>query len=874
MPSPESPAADPPPLSASSTTAATPSTRASIRPSTERRLDDGPRRVGDHQPRGLQRPHLGPDGLQRRRAPPSARPVSAVARACSARAPPDRPGPRSPSSTSTPAPRTGTTSATSTASTTRSGSRSRTAAASRPNTCSTTPLTNCPAELRTGGYCLSPCTRYNTDQFCCRGAYGTQATCVVANWAALRPDLREQHPQRLPAAVRLRVRRGQSALCRPARPEPTTRSRSARAVAGRWRRWRRRNGAASTRAPGTTVVNQGNGKCVDDDAWGTTNGARGHPVALRHQQFNQQWQFQPTDSGYYRVMVRHATWLGLDVTGGPGATGNGAKIQLWGVGSPPGTNQQWRPWRSATASSVRGAPQREVPRRAWPVDDERCAAPAVGLQRHASPRPGGWPSSPSPLSPSTWGRLRGQAHRLELVARARAQHDLSALESERHAIVPGVDRARAGSDVRDAGGRLLPWVVLRGRASRDEEHPLPAGDEGGWRRQRLGGAAVEVDRPAGSPSVEGENESVAKDCESADRAGCGHAGPRRQGPPSPVDERDRRAVGHGDESAARGEGRDRLGPRALVGRLRPVGIRDGEQRPVPRDDDRDVARDMACVGNRDDGSVREGAEQHRLAARDGEPAIGRIAQEELRGAGQRGHRPAPVLALQIEVPVHERAARVQRDEARAPGKPHRDDRCGMRRAAARHERRDRVPGGGDGEAREAEEAEHTLRVARHAWKRFFPARRTTRRLPGRTSSPRRPRSRRRLPRSSRRAPPARRSSSGSSAPARRGRWWRRWPRPRSAAPRRRPGSGVRPPWSRFQTRAARCPRGRAGWSARAAHGSAHSGGSGGSGRTTGWSTSSPTTMTTSTFPPGSTSHTHWLPTRVVPRVPSMNHVAR
>jgi hypothetical protein len=53
-----------------------------------------------------------------------------------------------------------------------------------PNTCSTAPLTSCPAELRTGGYCLSPCTRYNTDQFCCRGAYGTAATCVVANWPA------------------------------------------------------------------------------------------------------------------------------------------------------------------------------------------------------------------------------------------------------------------------------------------------------------------------------------------------------------------------------------------------------------------------------------------------------------------------------------------------------------------------------------------------------------------------------------------------------------------------------------------------------------------------------------------------------------------
>ncbi len=52
-----------------------------------------------------------------------------------------------------------------------------------PNTCSSAPLTDCPSELRVGGYCLSPCTRYDTDQYCCRGAYGTAQTCVVSNWA-------------------------------------------------------------------------------------------------------------------------------------------------------------------------------------------------------------------------------------------------------------------------------------------------------------------------------------------------------------------------------------------------------------------------------------------------------------------------------------------------------------------------------------------------------------------------------------------------------------------------------------------------------------------------------------------------------------------
>jgi hypothetical protein len=53
-----------------------------------------------------------------------------------------------------------------------------------PNACSSAPVTNCAADLKSGGDCLSPCTVFNSDQFCCRGAFGTSATCVVANWPA------------------------------------------------------------------------------------------------------------------------------------------------------------------------------------------------------------------------------------------------------------------------------------------------------------------------------------------------------------------------------------------------------------------------------------------------------------------------------------------------------------------------------------------------------------------------------------------------------------------------------------------------------------------------------------------------------------------
>jgi hypothetical protein len=53
-----------------------------------------------------------------------------------------------------------------------------------PSVCSASVLTSCPTDLKSGSVCLSPCTRFNTDQFCCRGAFGTPATCVVSNWTA------------------------------------------------------------------------------------------------------------------------------------------------------------------------------------------------------------------------------------------------------------------------------------------------------------------------------------------------------------------------------------------------------------------------------------------------------------------------------------------------------------------------------------------------------------------------------------------------------------------------------------------------------------------------------------------------------------------
>lgn len=87
------------------------------------------------------------------------------------------------------------------------------------------------------------------------------------------------------------------------------------------------------------IVNQNSGSCVDDAAWGTSNGSIVQQWACGNQQSNQEWQLQATDSGYYRVVSRHAPSLVWDVTNV--STSPGAKIQLWTYGG--GANQQWQP---------------------------------------------------------------------------------------------------------------------------------------------------------------------------------------------------------------------------------------------------------------------------------------------------------------------------------------------------------------------------------------------------------------------------------------------------------------------------------------------------------------------------------------------------
>ena len=78
---------------------------------------------------------------------------------------------------------------------------------------------------------------------------------------------------------------------------------------------------------------------MDDTGWGTGNGTAVQQWACGSQQYNQEWQFQTTDSGYYKVICRNAQNEVWDVTNVSKLSG--AKIQLWTYGG--GLNQQWQP---------------------------------------------------------------------------------------------------------------------------------------------------------------------------------------------------------------------------------------------------------------------------------------------------------------------------------------------------------------------------------------------------------------------------------------------------------------------------------------------------------------------------------------------------
>jgi glucosylceramidase len=94
-------------------------------------------------------------------------------------------------------------------------------------------------------------------------------------------------------------------------------------------------------------VNTNSALCVDASSAGFSNGAVLQQYTCgAAAEANHEWQFHPTDSGYYQVVNRNAlnvtgNQLVWDVTGGPSATANQVSVSLWIYTG--GTNQQWMP---------------------------------------------------------------------------------------------------------------------------------------------------------------------------------------------------------------------------------------------------------------------------------------------------------------------------------------------------------------------------------------------------------------------------------------------------------------------------------------------------------------------------------------------------
>jgi hypothetical protein len=106
------------------------------------------------------------------------------------------------------------------------------------------------------------------------------------------------------------------------------------------------SGSAISTTAWYNIVNKNSTLCVDASAWGISNGTVIQQYTCGSAQTNQEWQFHPTDGGYYQVVNRNALSgaglrVVLQVTGGPWATANQVRVQLWNYAGA--TNQQWMP---------------------------------------------------------------------------------------------------------------------------------------------------------------------------------------------------------------------------------------------------------------------------------------------------------------------------------------------------------------------------------------------------------------------------------------------------------------------------------------------------------------------------------------------------
>ena len=94
-----------------------------------------------------------------------------------------------------------------------------------------------------------------------------------------------------------------------------------------------------------TVAAVNSGKCVDARSAGTANGTVVQQFTC-NQATSQQWQFQSTSDGYFRMNALNAPAESWDVSGV--STADGGLIQLWAYGG--GNNQQWQAVQEASGS--------------------------------------------------------------------------------------------------------------------------------------------------------------------------------------------------------------------------------------------------------------------------------------------------------------------------------------------------------------------------------------------------------------------------------------------------------------------------------------------------------------------------------------------
>jgi len=87
------------------------------------------------------------------------------------------------------------------------------------------------------------------------------------------------------------------------------------------------------------IANTNSQGCIDAAGWSTGNDTPVLQWTCGQQQWNQEWQFRPTDSGYYTLKNRNAPGQVIDISGE--SIVNGSRVQLWSFWG--GGNQQWMP---------------------------------------------------------------------------------------------------------------------------------------------------------------------------------------------------------------------------------------------------------------------------------------------------------------------------------------------------------------------------------------------------------------------------------------------------------------------------------------------------------------------------------------------------